>query len=80
VTNALQDPLLELKNENGTTLLSNDDWQQSQAAEITAAGLAPADTRESAIIATLPMGHYFAIVQGKSGQMGVALVEIYRLQ
>ena len=76
VTNPLQDPLLEVKNENGTTLLSNDDWQQSQPAEIIAAGLAPTDPRESAIIASLPMGHYFAMVQGKSGQSGVALVEI----
>lgn len=80
ITNALQDPFLELKNENGATLVSNDDWQQSQQGEITATGLAPTDIRESAIVATLPMGRYFAIVQGKAGETGVAVVEIYSLQ
>jgi hypothetical protein len=79
ITDSLQDPVLELKNENGTTLMSNDDWPQNQPVEITASGLAPTDTRESAIVATLPSGRYFAIVQGKTGATGIALVEIYRL-
>jgi hypothetical protein len=61
-------------------LLSNDNWQQTQASEITAAGLAPGDIRESAIIATLPVGQYSAVVQGKGGETGIALVEIYRLE
>jgi hypothetical protein len=79
VTNALQDPVLELRNENGSALFTNDDWEQDQAVEIAATGLAPADVRESAIIVDLPMGRYFAVVQGKAGATGVAIVEIYSL-
>jgi len=32
----------------------------------------------AAILATLPAGNYTAIVSGKNGASGVALVEIYR--
>ena len=38
---ALQDPTLDLVNANGVVLRSNNDWKDSQQAEITAAGLAP---------------------------------------
>jgi hypothetical protein len=31
------------------------------------------------MITSLPMGRYFAIVQGKQGATGVAIVEIYSL-
>ena len=79
IANALPDPVLQLKNENGTTLLSNDDWKQTQETEITGTGLAPTDARESAISTTLPAGHFFTLVQGKSGATGVAVVEIYSL-
>ena len=43
VSNALADPTLELRDGNGALLLSNNDWQDdpAQAAELTAAGLAP---------------------------------------
>jgi len=38
-----------------------------------------ADDREAAILATLPVGSYTAIIRGKAGATGVALVEVYRL-
>ncbi len=81
VPNPLPDPTLELHDVNGTTLLANDNWKDdpNQAAAITAAGLAPKDDRESAIVATLLPGAYTAIVAGKAGASGVGLVEIYRL-
>jgi hypothetical protein len=41
--------------------------------------LNPTDSRESAIIASLPAGNYTAIVRGKNGTTGVGLVEAYRL-
>ena len=50
ITGALQDPALELKNANGSTVLSNDDWQESQKTEINQTGLAPTDIRESALV------------------------------
>ena len=80
IPGALQDPALELKDANGTTLISNDDWQQGQPTEIQQAGLAPTDTRESALLATLAPGAYTAIVRGAGNTTGVGLVEVYHLQ
>ena len=79
ITGALQDPLLELKNANGSTLISNDDWQQSQEMEINQTGLAPTDIRESALVTSLPDGNYTAIVRGKNDTTGVAVVEVYNI-
>jgi hypothetical protein len=80
ITNPLQDPTLELHNASGAIIASNNNWQDTQAAQITAAGVAPTDPRESAIFATLPAGAYTAIVRGVSDTTGVALVEVYSLQ
>lgn len=80
IPGTLQDPALELKDANGTTLISNNDWQQGQPAEIQQAGLAPGDPRESALLATVPPGNYTAIVSGVGSTTGVGLVEVYHLQ
>jgi hypothetical protein len=80
ISGALPDPTVALKNANGVTLIGNDDWQQGQPVEIQQTGLAPTDPRESALITTLPEGPYTAIVSGKGGATGVALVEVYALQ
>jgi hypothetical protein len=80
VANALADPTLELKDANGATLISNDDWQQTQASEISSTGLAPANIHESALIISLPNGSYTGIVGGVGNTTGVGLVEVYNLQ
>jgi hypothetical protein len=79
IANPLQDPTLELRNENGSLLVSNNDWQDepSQIAELTGAGLAPTDPRESAIATVLPPGMYTAILAGRNDSTGVGLVEVY---
>jgi hypothetical protein len=79
VSNPLQDPKLELRDQNGTLLRSNNDWADdpAQAAEITAAGLAPTSAKESAIAATLPPGLYTAILAGTNATTGVGIVEVY---
>ena len=81
ITNPLLDPTLELHNNNGALLIGNDNWQDnaSQAAQITAAGLAPANPFESALFASLVPGTYTAIVAGKNGGTGVGVVEVYNL-
>ncbi|CAN5419989.1 hypothetical protein BH20VER3_BH20VER3_06560 [soil metagenome] len=79
VTNALADPTLELHNASGALIASNDDWQDEQKTEITATGLAPTDSNESAIYATLPAGGYTAVVRGANDTTGVALVEVYSI-
>jgi hypothetical protein len=79
ISNPLQDPTLELRDQNGTLLKTNNDWADdpAQATEITAAGLAPTDGKESAIAATLPPGLYTAILAGVNATTGVGLVEVY---
>jgi hypothetical protein len=79
ITGALQDPIVDLKDANGTTLLSNDDWEQGQQAEIGNLALGPSDTRESALVISLPHGNFTAILRGKNNTTGVAVVEIYNL-
>ena len=81
IANPLADPTLELRDENGVLLLANNDWQDNaaQAATITAAGLAPSNTKESAIAATLPPGLYTAILSGLNNGTGVGTVEVYDL-
>jgi len=79
-TNAvLANPTLELRDSNGSLILANNDWQDNaaQAAEITAAGLAPTNSLESAIAATLPPGLYTALLSGLNNGTGIGLVEIY---
>ena len=76
---ALADPTLELHDGNGMLLASNDNWKDTQEAEIEADLLAPTSDLESAIAATLAPGAYTAIVRGNNGTTGVALVEAYQL-
>ena len=56
---------------------SNNNWRDTQAAEIIATGIPPTDDRESAIVMTLASGNYTAIVRGFGVTIGVALVEAY---
>ena len=77
VAGSLQDPTLELYDENGTLIAFNDDWKDSQQAEIEAAQLAPSDDRESAISMPVLSDPYTAIVRGAGDTTGVALVEVY---
>ena len=63
-------------------IASNNDWQDdpAQAAELTALGLNPTNPRESALDVTLDPGDYTAVVSGKNGGTGVALVEVYEVK
>ena len=78
----LADPTLELRDQNGGLLRSNDNWRVGgQEAEIIATGLAPTDDNESAIITMLPSNGaaYTAIVRGANNTTGVAVAEVYSL-
>lgn len=79
VANALANPTLELRDNNGSVLFANNDWQDNpaQAAELTAAGLAPTNPLESGIVAMLPPGVYTALLSGVNNASGVGLVEVY---
>lgn len=79
VQNPLPDPTLEFRDENGTLLKANNDWQDDpvQAAQLVAVGLAPSNDLESAIVATLSPGQYTALLAGQSSVTGIGLVEVY---
>ena len=88
VPTPLSNPTLELHDSTGALIASNDNWLNTiiggiitsdQRAEIRSSGYAPTDSRESAIIATLPPGSYTAIVRGVNNTTGVGLVEAYDL-
>lgn len=79
LTGNLVDPTLELYDENGVLLRSNDNWRSDQEAEITATTIPPSSDLESAIVATLAPASYTAVVRGVNGTTGIALVEIYAL-
>ena len=57
ITSPLLDPVIELHEEDGT-ILTNDNWKDSQRTEIEATGFAPADDRESVFRHSLPRGLY----------------------
>lgn len=79
VSGALANPVLDLYDANGNHLANNDNWQSSQASEISATGIPPNNPLEAAIVATLLPGNYTAIESGKDGTTGVGLVEVYDL-
>ena len=84
LSNALADPVLTvIRQSDGMELMENDDWEDSQGQEVTEAwGGSPnltAGSKSAAAILTLQPGNYTAIVSGKDGTTGVALVEVYDL-
>jgi len=73
----LADPTLELHDHTSALITSNDNWRDSQQAEIQATGLAPSSDSESVIHATLAPGAYTAVLRGKAMTTGTGLVEVY---
>ena len=80
ITDFLADPNVRLVNGDGVTIGSNDNWKDTQQADIQATGKAPTDDRESAIILTLAPAPCTAIVSGSNDNPGIALVEVYALE
>ena len=79
VSDVLADPTLEVRDKDGNVIQADDNWKDTQQTEIEAAGKAPENDLESAILLTLAPDSYTAIVAGKNGTTGVALVEVYRI-
>jgi hypothetical protein len=80
VSGFLTDPTLRLYNANGSLVVSNNNWKDTQQTLIAQTGLAPSNDLESAIIATLQPANYTAIVSGVGSGTGIALAEVYDLQ
>lgn len=77
---ALADPTLELRDGSGTLIAANDNFGTSaQYSKIVASGVAPADPREAAVVASLAPGNYTAIVRGVNNSTGIGMVEVFDL-
>ena len=81
INNALANPTLSLvRSSDQQVLATNDDWQSAaNQAALSAAGFAPSNALEAAILADLPPGAYTAIVSGVSSGTGVAVVGVYEV-
>jgi hypothetical protein len=82
VSDVLDDPTLELRDNQGNLVAQNDNWQQDslQAMQIATAGLGPTNALESALALTLDPGNYTTVVRSASGHNGVGLVEMYNVR
>ena len=79
--NSLANPVLEVRDNNGVLLASNDNWQDSpQSEEISSIGLAPGNETDAALLLTLAPGNYTAVVRGAAGSTGVAQLETKELR
>lgn len=79
----LSDPVLTLYDGGSKKMLENDDWSvgdgdlvEGTAAQVNAFAW-PRGSKDAAIVTTLLPGAYTAIVSGKNGAQGIALVELY---
>jgi hypothetical protein len=77
VPGVLADPTLQLFDSAGHPFWFNDNWKDTQQAQIQSTGLAAPNDLESAILQILQPGNYTAILSGKNGTTGVGLVELY---
>ena len=84
VTDSLVDPVLNIYS-GQTVIATNDDWSSDGAAMVAAASKSvgafelPPDSKDAALLITLPPGAYTLEVRGKNGAEGVALLEIYEV-
>ncbi len=79
IPDVLANPALEIYDQAGALIASNNDWQSTQPEAIAASGLAPGNDLEAAVRLTLPPGAYTAVMSGEAGGAGVGLVEVYDL-
>ena len=77
----MSDTTLELIDGSGSLIIANDNWRDGgQVKQLSDANVQPNNDLEAAVIATLKPGGYTAIVRGRNGATGVALVEVYALE
>jgi hypothetical protein len=81
IANPLANPMLTLvRSSDQSVLATNDDWQSAaNQADLTAAGFAPGNPLEAAVLADLAPGAYTAIVQGAGGVTGVSVIGVYEV-
>jgi len=81
IANSLANPVLEVRDNNGVLLASNDNWQDSpQSEEISSLGLTPGSETDAALLLTLIPGNYIAVVRDAAGSTGIAQLETKELR
>jgi hypothetical protein len=80
LSRVLADPQLDVYDASGQLIFSNDNWRDTQEAEIIATGLAPTDDRESALVVTLNPGLYTNVLTGVGATTGIGFLQIYSLE
>lgn len=78
VNENLADPALELHGSGGL-VATNDNWRDGQQDALKATTIPPSNDYDAAIVMSLNPGAYTAVLAGKGGTTGVALVEVYDL-
>jgi hypothetical protein len=79
VPTPLPDPVLELHGPGAFPTITNNNWRDTQEAQIKATGIPPTDDLESAIDVILSPGTYTGIIRGNGGSTGIGLIELYDL-
>ena len=80
INQPLTNPRLSIHDSNGALIVGNNDWRDTQEAEIGSVSLAPGNDLEATAIISVAPGTYTAIVQGNDGATGIALFELYKLE
>ena len=75
----LADPTLELRDNAGGLIFSNDNWVDSPQVQEIIDSIPPSDDHEAAIVATLAPGSYTAVMRGAGNTTGIGVVEVYDL-
>ena len=73
----LLDPVLELRQADGSLILRTDNWKDNQRVQIEGSIYQPEDDRESVILATLQPAAYTVTLSGKNQTTGIGVVEVY---
>lgn len=79
VTENLGDPVVELHDASGALAGRNDNWRDTQEAELQATKVPPTNDYEAAITRSLDPGAYTAVLSGAANTTGIGLVELYDL-
>ena len=80
VTEALDNAKLTVRKADGTTVDSNDNWQQHPSVNELPQHQRPSDPSDAAMIVTLTEGFYTIELSSTSGGVGIGLVEIYEVK
>lgn len=81
VTGVLADPQIQIMNSSNAQVGSSDNWDAALAPVMASVGAFPliAGSRDSALVVTLGVGTYSAIMSGVAGGTGMGIIEVYEL-